>query len=224
MLLFTTARCISCGALLTRDENALCLCCKQKMARSYMLPCTDNISEQRMGALFAVEWAYSHYIFSKGESIVRKVVHEFKYHRNPKLAYEMGVEVGAHIKDNGMMHLCDLLLPVPISWRRKLTRGYNQAAEFAKGISDVTGIEMRTDILKRRSWASSQSSRNAEQRKNAMGENAFEAKKGIDIEGRKVVIVDDVLTTGSTLAACCKALRELGDGFEIGVVTFSVDE
>lgn len=224
MLFFTTTRCISCGVMLTREENALCLCCKQKMARSYMLPCTDNISEQRMGALFAVEWAYSHYIFSKGESIVRKVVHEFKYHRNPRLAYEMGVEVGTHIKNNGMLHLCDLLLPVPISWRRKLTRGYNQAAEFARGISEITGIEMRTDILRRRSWASSQSSRNAEQRKNAMGENAFEAKKGIDIEGRKVVIVDDVLTTGSTLAACCKALRELGDGFEIGVVTFSVDE
>lgn len=224
MLFFTTARCISCGVMLTRDENALCLCCRQKMARSYMLPCTENISEQRMGSLFPVGWAYSHYIFSKGGSIVRKVVHEFKYHHNPKLAYEMGVEVGAYMKGNGMMHLCDLLLPVPISWKRKLTRGYNQAAEFARGISEVTGIEMRTDILRRRSWASSQSSRNAEQRKNAMRDTAFVARGSRDIEGKKVVIVDDVLTTGATLAACCRALKEVVDEVEIGVVTFSVDE
>lgn len=225
MFLFTTSRCISCRELLTRSENALCLTCHQKMARTFMLPKTNNIAEQRIEEACRISWAYSHYLFSKGESIVRDTVHEFKYHDNPRLAYEMGREVGEYMKQNGMTHLFDLLVPVPISWYRRLKRGYNQAGEFARGVSEATGIEMREDILKRISWASSLSTRNAEDRKKVMGSKAFIAKKAIsEVRNRKIAIVDDVLTTGSTLGACVNAIREKEENADIGILTFSINE
>lgn len=190
-----------------------------------MLPRNNNIAEQRMAALCKVSWAYSHFIFSKGNSIVRETVHEFKYHNNPKLAFEMGVEVGTYMKQNGMSHLFDIIIPVPISWRRRFSRGYNQAGEFAKGIAQATGKEIRTDILKRRSWASSQSTRNAEERIKAMSDNAFSSNGKInELRNRKIALVDDVLTTGSTLAACCEALRRNAAEIDIGILTFSIDD
>jgi len=100
----------------------------------------------------------------------------------------------------------DLLVPVPLHWRRGVMRGFNPAREIALAMSRDTGIPMRDDCLSRTRATPAQSRANAhDRRRNVAG--AFRAKP---MEGRRVLVVDDVVTTGSTLEAVAHACRLAG--------------
>lgn len=139
---------------------------------------------------------------------IQDIIHTFKYLNYSKLGMQLGdylakkIELESNIK-------YDYLIPVPLHKVKLRTRTFNQATKIAEGIKERLNIEINEDIIKRVKFTNTQTKLNKEQRKKNL-ENVFKvnpdfAKK---IEGKNILIIDDVFTTGSTINAIAKELSE----------------
>jgi len=113
----------------------------------------------------------------------------------------------------------DLLMPVPLHWTRLLRRRYNQAALLAYAIADGTGPRVAPDWLRRRRRTPSQGDLGPEERRRNV-RNAFAVAPGKSLKGLKVILIDDVLTTGSTVEECARVLRAEGAS-QVDVLTLA---
>jgi ComF family protein len=140
---------------------------------------------------------------------VREVLHRYKYHRalwfEPFLAGLFVGAAGPVLMNEG----CDVLVPVPLHSVKRREREFNQAERLARSLGRATGIPVRTDVLRRVHPTPSQTRLSRSERA-ANVRAAFAAVPGSEMEGGRVVLVDDVLTTGATASACAEVLLELG--------------
>ena len=110
--------------------------------------------------------------------------------------------LGEHIKE----HLeGDIIVPIPLHPKRETERGYNQSVQIAKGVSHITGIPYSSDVLVRTKNTKTQTEQNREHRIASM-DGAFTLKNSSAIEGKRVILIDDVITTGATIGACLQAI------------------
>jgi Predicted amidophosphoribosyltransferases len=146
----------------------------------------------------------------------------FKYHNSSRTAYRLGMLYGRELMADNWQRPIDLLSPVPLHWLKQLQRGYNQSEWIAQGLSHIWNIPVRTDLLKRRRNTTTQTQKNIYERfLNA--DEAFEARKNTLLNGRHILLVDDVLTSGSTLCACAEALHATAD-LKISILTLGFAE
>jgi ComF family protein len=147
----------------------------------------------------------------------RRLVLAFKHGDRLHLAPPFGMwmrRAGAEL-----LAEADLLVPVPLHWTRLFARRYNQAALLAHAIHAAGGPTVGADVLLRRRRTPSQGKRNrAARERNVRG--AFAVKPGRDVRGKRIVLIDDVLTTGATVGECAKALRRAG-AREVDVLTLA---
>lgn len=137
---------------------------------------------------------------------VQELVHRFKYKNTPELARLFGTLAVEKLAEEGIR--TDLIVPAPLHWMRKFIRGFNQAELLGKVISMKTGIPV-SNCLSRVKWTKQQARLNREERKKNL-RNAFYAKKTFICENSSILLVDDVMTTGSTLTAATKELLKAG--------------
>ncbi|MCK4250078.1 ComF family protein [candidate division WOR-3 bacterium] len=138
---------------------------------------------------------------------VDKIIHHFKYRKKTKLAIFLGRAMASIIKSDYFLKDADIIVPVPLFWWKNLRRGYNQAALLSKTISRECNIKIN-DIMKRIKNTKSQTKLNEEKRrKNVL--NAF-ALKSNTIENKKIILIDDVMTTGATINECARVLKKAG--------------
>ncbi len=151
------------------------------------------------------------------EAVVRDALHAFKFRGRRGLAVPLGdllIEVAA----GGLpLGLPDLLVPVPLHPRRRLERGFNQASLLAHRVGRALGRPVRDDALARVVATQSQTALDAQARR-ANVRGAFRLRRPELVAGRHVLVVDDILTTGATLAECARRLEE-GGATVIGVLT-----
>ncbi|MBK8251434.1 MAG: ComF family protein [Polyangiaceae bacterium] len=134
-------------------------------------------------------------------------VRRFKYGGRTDLAQPLGRLLVRAVEYTSLE--ADLVIPVPLHPRRLVTRGYNQAALLGAFVADLTRAPLRTNVLKRSRDTAHQAWLGRAQRLVNL-QDAFEIKRPEAVAGRRVVLVDDVCTTGATLAACCNALMKAG--------------
>lgn len=140
------------------------------------------------------------------EGAGRELIHRFKYGRETAIARTFG-EVAAGIWLESGLH-ADLIVPTPLHWTRQFFRGYNQSALLAEIISYRTKIPSKK-VLKRKKMTSKQANLNRKERKkNLIG--AFSVKKEVICRNRTILLLDDVMTTGTTLTSAASALLEAG--------------
>lgn len=133
----------------------------------------------------------------------RTLVRAIKYNDMPYLAPVAAAYLAARLA-NLSWPWPDVIVPVPQTFLRKMSRGYNQSALIAQALSKMIGVAT-VNVLKRRSGGFSQASLSYDMRRE-LNERFFSLKRGVNLEGKKVLVVDDVVTTGSTLACCAKKL------------------
>ena len=192
-----TALCADCAASLPRLTPPFCRVCAQPEAAELCNWCAE--------ALPPIDGIRSLYLM---EGVARESIHSLKYRNVRTLAPYLSRLMAQHLRDHPIPG--DLLVPVPLHPKRLRDRGYNQAGLLAQELSKLTGLPVDEDMMVRsknnpsqvRSASREQRQRNVKDSFHALG----------NPEGRSILLIDDVATTGSTLFACANALKRAGAG------------
>jgi ComF family protein len=159
------------------------------------------------------------YSFEKG-SPVQTILHELKYKNNREIGLYFGRIIGSEVKRKEPTQIIDALIPVPVHHRKRFDRGYNQSNLLAIGISSVTGLPVLTGLLSKTRNTKSQTKLSKEERReNIIG--TFTVSEEIK-NYTSVALVDDVVTTGSTVSAICDVLRKKNDNLQIAIFSLSI--
>lgn len=143
------------------------------------------------------------------DGIVRMLLHRIKYHRQPELAEELGMYWGNFLLQKQGYQKIDLIIPIPMHPHKLKKRGYNQAELIAKGLSQVFQKKLRNNILLKKDFTNTQTKMNRSERWQNL-QAGFSVHHSSQIQGKHILLVDDVLTTGATLHAAGQILLEQG--------------
>jgi ComF family protein len=196
--------CASCDHKLTDGESFVCLGCLHRIPRTGYSGQRDNPLERLFAGRLPFERVASYAYFSK-EGMLQKMVHELKYGDNPGLGEFLGQLSYREMSGGGFFESVDLLVPVPLHPKRLKKRGYNQSFHIAKGISSSSGIPVLEGILTRTINNPSQTSLSQTERW-ANVDGVFSVKNPQAFAGKHILLVDDILTTGSTLESCARRM------------------
>ena len=145
----------------------------------------------------------------RGRGIVRDVIHEFKYKRQIHLRHLVARWLCAALDDERLRdYRFDIIVPVPLHPARQRERGFNQASLLAELLSARASIPCRP-LLKRIRYTTTQTALDRSERMENL-HNAFRLRQNVDVRGLRVLLIDDVLTTGSTLSECARVLKRAG--------------
>jgi ComF family protein len=145
------------------------------------------------------------YSYGSYEGALRKLIHLLKYQGCRPLARTFG---GFLARALPREQTFDVIVPMPLHWRRRWERGFNQAALLAREVSNTWHVPARNVARRTRPTAPQAGLTNAKRRANVSG--AFSVKRGARLDGMRVLLVDDVLTTGASASACARALKRAG--------------
>lgn len=200
---------MSCGAHLMRGERVICTGCLLTMARTDFHIRRGNTLEQAFWGRCLIERAAAFSVYNRG-SRIRTLIHALKYRGKKEIGTMLGDLYGRILSDGGFIEGIDMIVPVPLHPARLRERGYNQSDFIASGISAATGVPSRNDIMRRIEMTGSQTKHSRYDRwVNVKG--LFVVSKPGAVTGKHLLVVDDVVTTGSTMEACVNALHEAGD-------------
>lgn len=148
------------------------------------------------------EWSWSYALY---EGRLRELIHLFKYAGMRPLAHELGAWLAQAYP---RLEHFDALVPMPLHWWKRMSRGFNQSELLARELSRRVGVPVVNAARRRRRTASQASLTHAQRRTNVRG--AFDVPVPEQVRGLSLLLVDDVMTTGSTVNACAKALKQAG--------------
>ena len=196
--------CYVCGEVLSHQEQDMCLNCL------YKLPKIENIHrndlEKVFWGKFDVERVTS-YIYYQKESPYNRLLHKMKYGNHPEVGYRLATMAADRLMQEGFFDGIDAIVPLPLSKKKRRTRGYNQCDYIAEGLSLKSGIPVIKDCVIRTKANESQTHKSRDERwKNAEG--IFSLANAEAIEGKHILLIDDILTTGATLTNCALAIQQ----------------
>lgn len=175
--------------------------------------------EQRFAGLIPFERATGFLSYSR-DSIVARIVHDFKYRRFRGLARRMGALMGTELYSTGFFSDIDVLIPIPMHFFKQAKRGYNPAEQLAIGLSAETGIPTMNNLKARRAHRTQTSLTLQERRENTA--NLFVIKDEEQLKGKHILLIDDICTTGSTLLAAAEVCHKYIPDCRISMLTFGV--
>ncbi|NLN30487.1 MAG: ComF family protein [Bacteroidales bacterium] len=200
--------CQACGNHLVRNEKLICTECHILIPRTNFHLEDDNPLARLFWGRCKMERAAA-FSFYNRDSRIRRLIHNLKYRGIQEIGIELGRIYGVILFDSGFTEDIDIIVPVPLHPRRERTRGFNQSSLIALGISEVSGIALDTVSLQRVVKASTQTKKSRYERwKNV--ENSFLVRDPASFLGKHILLVDDVITTGSTIESCVNEL--IGSG------------
>lgn len=179
----------------------------------------DNPLSKLYGGLLPIEDIFAFLKFTKGGK-VQKIMEKLKYENCPEIGALLGQWYGAELKEAGILNRFDLIVPVPLHSSKLKKRGYNQSDFFAKGLSHALDVPWDGKVLVRKIKSETQTKKSrAERFKNVSG--IFELASRESVIGKRLLLVDDVITTGATLFASAQPLIN-GGCSNISLATLAV--
>lgn len=195
--------CYACGQQLNSQEEYVCLSCLGQMQQtSFHKHPSENELYYRIAGRVDLFGATGLFYFDK-KGKLQRLVNAFKYHNAPEIATRLGQLMGYHLKGSAFSDTFDSIIPVPLHPAKARRRGYNQAERIAVGLAEVLEKPVDTTSLIRKRNTRTQTRKSRESRwKNVDG--AFAVSEN---PPQRLLLVDDVITTGATLEACIKTLQ-----------------
>jgi ComF family protein len=199
--------CLACKNLISDTERHVCSSCWDSIPRlnsAHPLFCQtrDLLVETEV-----ITELVSVFLFEK-ESAMQALAHALKYDGFKSVGFLMGRELGIALVQSGMTAAC--IIPVPLHRTKLRERGFNQAEEIARGVAEVTGIPVRTDVLRRTRFTQTQTKLDHEQRKKNVDDAFSVSTPSSVLQGKTCILVDDVITTGATIEACAQEMINAG--------------
>lgn len=210
--------CVACGNSLFKHEEQLCNYCYTHLPKSNFHKQAKNPVATLFYGRTPLLVASSFYLFQKKGSI-QKVLHTIKYKHNKDLAVLVGKWYAEDLKTDETISKADFIIPVPLHSKKFKIRGYNQSEEFARGLSEGLKIPLNTSVLKRKEFTETQTKKSKYERWENV-EDVFELNTPETFNNKHVVLVDDVITTGATIEACCQLLQKI-EGIQISVLSIA---
>jgi ComF family protein len=213
---FYPTLCITCGNRLVSQEKFLCLDCWHDLPVTNFHLQKGNKVEQLFWGRIRIEFATAFFTYKKG-SKYQNLIHFIKYKGMNELGFETGRRFGAILADSALFNSTDVIIPVPLHPIKQKKRGYNQSEWIARGISEVMEKPIITNNLKRLVHTSTQTRKNRFERWGNV-ENIFGINNPDEFSGKHILLIDDVVTTGSTLEACANQLLKI-EGAKVSIAT-----
>lgn len=202
--LFFPRLCVVCGDKLIEQEHWICLHCIHHVPRTNFHLDRENRVSQLFYGRVQIEYATSFFYFSKG-SQYQSLLHNLKYKGMKELGAEIGKHFGIDLMQSKDFSTIDVICPVPLHPSKEKKRGYNQSWWIASGISGQMQKELSADNLRRVTATETQTRKSRFERwQNVKG--IFELSNPEAFSGKHILLVDDVVTTGSTLEACAQTI------------------
>lgn len=196
--------CVACQMPLLRHEQIVCLNCRITLPRTDFGAYPDNPVAKKFWGKVPVEGAVAMLHFHKG-SKVQSLMHALKYRDRKDVGVLLGTMLGQYMR---MHHICarvDCVSTVPLHADKLALRGYNQSDLIAEGVSAVLQVPMALDLLMRTQFTGTQTKKSRLERWDNV-KDVFAVKDPTAMPGRHILLIDDVITTGSTLEACAQTL------------------
>lgn len=217
-LIFPTI-CTICENELNDYRKSICVFCEENLERTFFERYKEStpLDELFWGRIH-VEATYSYFYFEKGKA-VQKMIHALKYDHKANIGSYFGEKIGQTINSIVKLSTIDVLVPVPLHHKKKFIRGYNQSEVIAKGIADKINVNIDTTILKRNKNTKTQTKKNKLSRWESI-QSLFEVT---DVKNYKhIAIVDDVITTGSTLETIISLINKKYPEIRVSIISLAV--
>lgn len=212
--------CHICGCSLTRRERYVCGACMSRMPHTlYHLKPDTNFMCQRFIGRFPFVRATGIFFYSRDNDL-SVLMHDLKYHRYRGLARYLGEVAATEVFPSGFLSDIDGLMPVPMHFMKRARRGYNQTEEISKGMSLICGLPVLNNLQASRRHNTQTKMTLEERQKNTAG--IFRVDRPGELDGKHILLVDDVCTTGSTLTSAADILLAACPGVKLSMLTLGV--
>jgi ComF family protein len=206
--LFFPEYCLGCLSGLVKGEEILCTRCILNLPRTgYQFNGENPVKEKFVGRL-PIKYATAFLKFRK-TGIVQHLLHQLKYNNHPEVGRRLGQFFGKEMNDLGLANQFDIIIPMPLHHRRQLKRGYNQSTLFAEGLMNSLLVPYNDTVIVRQINTSTQTRKNRTERWENVRQ-AFMVKDSAVIKNKRVLLVDDIITTGASIEACGQELYNHG--------------
>ena len=198
--------CFACDQVLIRSENWLCTVCRFELPKPGLFLEQPNWISHKLDGLIEYDRVHAYFLFAEGGK-VQHILHQIKYKGQEKLGEYLGACVGRSFS----LEDYDIILPMPLHPSRMKERGYNQAACIARGISHESGIPLSVAHLLRTKQVASLIGLNRAERYQNL-EEVFEVIRPDELDGLRILLIDDTMTTGATFLAAGAKIKAASTG------------
>jgi ComF family protein len=210
--------CQACRVNLLGSETLICTHCLYNLPYTNFNNHPDNIVAQQFWGKVNLQGAYALLYFEKGGH-VQHLMHQFKYKNMPGIGNRLGNIAGEQLLQGSLIQSVDVIIPVPLHKSRLSERGYNQSACFAQGLAQKLQAPVSEQNLARKKKTVTQTHKNRIDRFENM-QQVFSLQNAESLQGKHVLLVDDIITTGSTLEACAQELLKV-PGLKLSIATIA---
>lgn len=203
---FMPRNCSVCGKPLDADERYICRRCMMDMPRTHYEDIPFNAFDQLMAGKVPIERCVSYFFYQKNDPYA-SILHDIKYRNMPTMGRWLTEHATHELLPSHFFDGIDAIVPVPLHYTKLASRGYNQSEYLAKGIARAIGVPVIKALRATKEHSTQTHKDAAERLLNTQGMYAASTRHCHGLDGKHLLIVDDVVTTGSTLLACATALK-----------------
>lgn len=210
--------CTACGKQLQHEETLICLTCEYDLPQTNYHNDPENPIAKRFWGRIPLAHAVSFLHFSRGGR-TQRLLHALKYKGQQDIGMYLGKMYGRILAQQSIFKEVDIILPIPLHPKKQARRGYNQSDSFAQGLSETLGVDWSPTVLERVIFTNTQTKKGVLDRWTNV-ENIFAVREATLIAGQHVLLVDDVITSGSTMEACAQQILKV-EGTRVSVASIA---
>ncbi len=216
--LFYPRLCVCCERTLQENEDYLCFHCQTSLPKTWFHLIDENPVQKVFQGRIPLEFATAFLYFVK-QGKVQNMLHHIKYKGYKETAYYLGKVFGYDLKQKLKTESVDIIVPVPLHAKKLKMRGFNQSEWIANGMAEAVGLPVNTTHLLREKFSETQTKKNRFQRWQNV-KDIFYVKDHNLFQNKHILLIDDVITTGSTLESCWLVLQNC-NGIKISIATLA---